>query len=47
MAATAIAASAGGALTSFRTTVLLTVEEALEALHRAASVAYRPPDDEG
>jgi uncharacterized protein with GYD domain len=43
MAATAIAISAGGALSSFETTVLLTVEETLEALQRAASISYRPP----
>jgi uncharacterized protein with GYD domain len=43
MAATAIAISAGGALSSFETTVLLTVEETLEALQRASSITYRPP----
>ena len=43
MAATAIALSAGGALSGVQTTVLLTVEETLTALERAASIAYRPP----
>jgi uncharacterized protein with GYD domain len=43
IAAMAIAISAGGALSSFETTVLLTVEETLDALQRAASISYRPP----
>ena len=43
MAATAIAISAGGALSSVQTTVLLTVEETLSALQQASSIAYRPP----
>jgi uncharacterized protein with GYD domain len=45
MAATVIAISAGGALSTCQTTVLLTVEETLEALHKAASIAYRPPGE--
>lgn len=45
MAATAIAISAGGALSSLETTPLLTVEETLEALKKASSIAYRPPGD--
>ncbi len=45
MAATAIAISAGGALSSLETTPLLTVEETLEALQKASSIAYRPPGD--
>ena len=47
MAATAIAISAGGALSSFQTTVLLTVEETLAALQKASSITYRRPGDEG
>jgi uncharacterized protein with GYD domain len=47
MAATSIAISAGGALSSFETTVLLTVEETLEALHKASTIKYRPPGDKG
>jgi uncharacterized protein with GYD domain len=43
MAAVALAISAGGALSSFETTVLLTVEETLAALHRAREVGYRAP----
>jgi uncharacterized protein with GYD domain len=43
MAAVAIAIGGGGALSSFETTVLLTVEETLEALHQAQGVQYRAP----
>lgn len=43
MAAVSIAIAAGGALSKFETTPLLTVEETLEALSRAHSVGYRPP----
>src|SRR5438105_13096890 len=43
MAAVAIAIGGGGALSTFETTVLLTVEETLDALGRAQAVAYRPP----
>jgi uncharacterized protein with GYD domain len=43
MAAVALAIAGGGALSSLETTVLLTVEETLEALRKAAEVQYRPP----
>lgn len=43
MAAVALAIAAGGALSSFETTVLLTVEETLDALRKAEKVRYRPP----
>jgi len=43
MAAVAVAISAGGALSSFQTTALLTVEETLQALGRAQSIGYRRP----
>jgi uncharacterized protein with GYD domain len=43
MAAVAIAIGAGGALSKFETTALLTVEETLAALGRVASIRYRPP----
>ena len=43
MAAVAVAISAGGALSSFQTTPLLTVEETLAALEKARSVKYKPP----
>ena len=47
MAATALAISAGGALSSFETTPLLTVEETIDALRKASSISYRPPGAEG
>src|SRR3954449_12584639 len=43
MASVALAISGGGGLRSFETTVLLTVEETLEALSRAQDVGYRAP----
>ena len=43
MAAVALAIGAGGAMTSFETTVLLTVEETIEALGKASQIAYRRP----
>lgn len=43
MAAVALAIGAGGALKSFETTALLTVEETLSALDKARSIQYRPP----
>ena len=45
MAATAIAISAGGAVSSFETTPLVSVEEMITALERASSISYRPPGD--
>jgi uncharacterized protein with GYD domain len=43
MAAVALAIAGGGALSQFETTVLLSVEETLEALRRAAAVGYAAP----
>lgn len=43
MAAVALAISSGGAMNSFETTVLLTVDETLAALRRAKQVGYRMP----
>ena len=43
MAAVAVAIGGGGALSSLQTTVLLTVEETLEALDKARSIQYKPP----
>ena len=43
MAAVAVALSAGGAMSTLDTTVLLTVDETLEALRKAKDVGYRPP----
>ena len=43
MAAVALAITSGGALSSLETTVLLTVEQTLDALRKAEHVRYRPP----
>ncbi|PKQ30401.1 MAG: GYD family protein [Actinobacteria bacterium HGW-Actinobacteria-10] len=43
MAAVALAIGAGGALSSFETTVLLSVEDTLNALRKASEIDYRPP----
>jgi uncharacterized protein with GYD domain len=43
MAAVAFAISAGGALSSFETTVLLSVDDTLAALQKADEVRYRAP----
>lgn len=43
MAAVALAISGGGALSSWETTVLLTVEETMDALSKAKQVQYRAP----
>ncbi len=43
MAAVALAIGGGGALSSLETTVLLTVDETLEALRKAESVSYQRP----
>ena len=43
MAAVALAIAGGGALSSFETTVLLTVDETLESLRKAKTVQYRSP----
>ena len=43
MAAVVIAIGGGGALSKFDTTVLLSVEETLEALGKVEAVRYRPP----
>jgi uncharacterized protein with GYD domain len=42
-----LAIAAGGALSSVETTVLLTVEETLEALAKSKSIGYRPPGQIG
>src|SRR5438034_1849488 len=47
MAATALAISAGAALSSLQTTVLLTIEETLAAMQKASSITYRPPGEKG
>ena len=43
MAAVALAIGSGGALSSFETTVLLTVDETMAALHKAEEVKYQAP----
>ena len=43
MVAVAVAISGGGALSSLETTVLLTVEETLEALARVPNIKYAAP----
>jgi uncharacterized protein with GYD domain len=43
MAAVALAISGGGALSSLETTVLLTVDETIDALRLANEIKYRPP----
>jgi uncharacterized protein with GYD domain len=43
MAAVALAISSGGALSSFETTPLLTVEETMDALSKVPEVQYRAP----
>ena len=43
MAAVALAIAGGGALSSLETTVLLTVEDTMDALRKAQEVRYRPP----
>lgn len=43
MAAVSIAIGGGGALSSIETTVLLTVEETLDALRKAQTISYRAP----
>jgi uncharacterized protein with GYD domain len=47
VAAVAIAIGGGGALSNIDTTVLLTVEETLEALKKASEIRYRPPGEGG
>jgi uncharacterized protein with GYD domain len=43
MAAVALAIGGGGALSSIETTVLMSVEDTLEALGKAQQVSYRKP----
>jgi uncharacterized protein with GYD domain len=43
MATVALAISGGGALSSFETTVLLTVDETMGAMRKAQQIGYRPP----
>ena len=45
MAALSMAISAGGAVKALKTTPLLSVSEAMEAMAKAGSSAYRPPGE--
>jgi len=45
MAAVALAIGGGGALSSLETTVLMTVEDTLDALRKAGEVQYRRPGE--
>ncbi len=46
MASVALAISGGGALSSFETTVPISVDETLDALRRAEQVRYRAPGEQ-
>jgi len=43
MAAVALAITGGGALSSLETTLLLTVEETMDAMRKAGKIGYRAP----
>ena len=45
MAAVALAIGGGGALSSLETTVLMTVEDTLEALRKADQIQYKKPGE--
>ena len=47
MAAAVIAIAGGGALSSVETTVLMSVDETLEALKKAGEIKYRRPGEKG
>jgi uncharacterized protein with GYD domain len=47
MAAVVLAVAAGGAIASVETTVLMTVEETLEALAKGKAIGYRRPGESG
>ncbi len=46
IAAVVLAIGSGGAVTNLETTVLMTVDETIEALGKAQHVEYRPPGAE-
>jgi uncharacterized protein with GYD domain len=43
MAAISMAISSSGALKTFKTTVLIPMNEAVEAMRKAGSISYQPP----
>ncbi len=45
MAGAVLAVAAGGAISSVETTVLMTVEETMEALRKGQGIAYRRPGE--
>ena len=45
MAGVVLAIAAGGALASVETTVLMTVEETLDALEKSSNIGYRRPGE--
>ncbi len=45
MTATVLAITAGGALAAAETTVLMTVEETIEALQKSKGISYRRPGE--
>ena len=47
IAAMGLAINSGGAMSSYETIALLTVEETLDALRKAAEITYRPPGTQG
>ena len=47
MAATAMAIAGGGALKSLETTVLMSVEDTVAAMKKAAQIRYKAPGAKG
>jgi uncharacterized protein with GYD domain len=43
VAALALAAAGGGAIKAQKTTVLMSIEEGIEAMRKASTTGYRPP----
>jgi hypothetical protein len=43
MSSVVLAIGSGGAVTNLETTVLLTVEEAMEAMSKASGISYKAP----
>ena len=43
----ALVGLAGGALKTYKTTPLMTIEEGIEAMRRGATAGYRPPTAQG
>jgi hypothetical protein len=43
----ALVGLAGGALKTYKTTPLMTIEEGIEAMRKGATAGYRPPTAQG